>query len=75
MGVPDQERQGRGLGSELLAPVLRRCDREGVPAYLEASSVQSKRLYERHGFEARGVLAPAGGPTLWPMWRVTRGRR
>jgi ribosomal protein S18 acetylase RimI-like enzyme len=65
----EPERQGRGIGSELLAPVLRRCDREGVPAYLEASSVQSKRLYERHGFEERGVLAPAGGPPLWPMWR------
>jgi GNAT superfamily N-acetyltransferase len=67
VGVEPQ-RQGGGLGSE-----LRPRGRARLPG--GASSVQSKRLYERHGFEARGVLAPAGGPPLWPMWRVTRGRR
>jgi ribosomal protein S18 acetylase RimI-like enzyme len=62
--------QGKGLGSALLAPVLRRCDRERVSAYLEASSERNRRLYERLGFEAVGVLAPPGGPPLWPMWRL-----
>ena len=43
-------RQGQGLGSALMAPVLERCDRENVRAYLDATSEPGKRLYERHGF-------------------------
>lgn len=66
-------RQGRGLGTALLAPALERCDREGVPAYLEASNVHSRRLYERLGFAATGkeVELP-DGPSMWPMWREPR---
>jgi GNAT superfamily N-acetyltransferase len=64
------ERQGVGLGSALLAPVLERCDATGTPAYLEASTAGNRRLYERHGFEVVGELAlPDDGPTVWPMWR------
>ena len=60
MGVaPD--RQGQGIGSALMAPVLERCDREGVRAYLDATSERNKRLYERHGFEAEDPFAPPGG--------------
>ena len=58
------ERQGRGLGSALIAPVLQRCDREGVRTYLDATSAANKRLYERHGFVRtgvrRGYYAPSG---------------
>lgn len=61
--------QGHGLGSALMAPVLERADRAGHPAYLEATSPQSKALYERHGFRAAAPFAAAGGPPLWPMWR------
>ena len=32
------ETQGRGLGTALMKPVLEKCDRESVPAYLEATS-------------------------------------
>lgn len=62
--------QGRGIGSALLAHMLERCDREGMRAYLDATSPHNKRLYERHGFRASGEFAPAGGPPLWPMWRA-----
>ncbi|MCZ7458049.1 GNAT family N-acetyltransferase [Streptomyces sp. WMMC940] len=64
------ERQGEGLGTALLAPALERCDREGLPAYLEASSARSTRLYERLGFAPtdRTVQLP-DGPLMWPMWR------
>ncbi|MFE9791502.1 GNAT family N-acetyltransferase [Streptomyces goshikiensis] len=67
-------RQGEGLGTELMRPVLERCDREGVPAYLEASSERSKVLYERLGWEVTGepVRLP-DGPLMWPMWRKPRG--
>ncbi|MEV7288815.1 GNAT family N-acetyltransferase [Streptomyces sp. NPDC093252] len=65
------ERQGEGLGALLIGAVLDRCDRDGMPAYLEASSARSRGLYERLGFEVLGapLELPDGGPTMWPMWR------
>jgi len=63
------EMQGRGLGSALLGPTLERCDREGLPAYLEASSKRSVALYERLGFEHLSELSIAGSPPLWLMLR------
>lgn len=65
--VPD--RQGEGIGSALLGPVLQRCDRDGIPAYTEATNLRNRRLYERHGFTFVGEIAPAGGPALYRMWR------
>lgn len=64
------EWQGRGLGSALMAPVLETCDRERIPAYLEATSERNKALYLRHGFEVTGELNIPDGPTMWPMWRL-----
>ncbi|MBW8736076.1 MAG: GNAT family N-acetyltransferase [Streptomyces turgidiscabies] len=62
--------QGRGLGTALVQPVLDRCDREGVAAYLEASNVRSRKLYERLGFDLLGrPLDLPDGPPMWPMWR------
>jgi GNAT superfamily N-acetyltransferase len=61
---------GRGIGSALMAPVLERCDDEGVPAYLESSKERNIPYYERHGFRVTGELdLPKGGPPVWPMWR------
>ena len=61
--------QGRGLGTALLRPTLDRCDREGVPAYLEASTERSAALYERLGFTHLGGLQVPDGPRFWPMRR------
>ncbi|MFJ5553238.1 GNAT family N-acetyltransferase [Streptomyces sp. NPDC093225] len=70
----DPARQGEGLGTELIRPVLERCDREGVAAYLEASSARSVPLYERLGFEATGTpVQLPDGPQMVPMWRKPRG--
>ncbi|WP_406342582.1 GNAT family N-acetyltransferase [Streptomyces sp. NBC_00648] len=64
------DRQGQGVGEALIAPVLERCDREGLPAYLEASSARSSRLYERLGFAHLGEpLRLPDGPLMYPMWR------
>jgi GNAT superfamily N-acetyltransferase len=62
--------QGEGLGTALITSVLDRCDREGLSAYLEASSARSRKLYERLGFELvdRPLDLP-DGPRMWPMWR------
>jgi GNAT superfamily N-acetyltransferase len=61
--------QGRGIGSALLGPVLRRCDAGGRPAYLESSKEQNVPFYRRHGFEVTREVRLAGGPPLWLMWR------
>jgi GNAT superfamily N-acetyltransferase len=65
-------RQGRGIGTAAMAPVLERCDREGVAAYLESSKHVNIPLYERHGFEVTGEIVVPDGPTLWSMWRTPR---
>ena len=63
------EMQGRGLGCALMGPTLERCDREGLPAYLEASSERSAALYERLGFKLTDELRVAGSPPLRLMLR------
>jgi GNAT superfamily N-acetyltransferase len=74
MGV-DPASQGRGIGSAMMFPVLSRCDAEGVPAYLEASSPRNRALYERHGFEVSEELQIGrGAPPLWRMWRAPAWR-
>jgi GNAT superfamily N-acetyltransferase len=67
----EPEWQGRGLGSSVLAPVLERCDREGMPAFLEASTARNRDLYERHGFlVTEEFRLGRGAPTQWRMWRA-----
>jgi ribosomal protein S18 acetylase RimI-like enzyme len=63
------EAQGQGLGSRLMRPTLDRCDEEGLPAYLEASSERNAALYERLGFQCTEVLRFAGSPPLKLMVR------
>ncbi|MBB5855910.1 GNAT family N-acetyltransferase [Amycolatopsis umgeniensis] len=60
--------QRQGIGARLLRYGL---DRNGtVPAYLEASSPESAKLYRRLGFRDHGrVFAVDGGPPMLPMWR------
>jgi GNAT superfamily N-acetyltransferase len=68
LGV-DPPMQGRGLGSTLMAPILDRCDREGLPAYLETGLRRNIPFYERHGFRVLSELTILDAPPLWPMWR------
>jgi ribosomal protein S18 acetylase RimI-like enzyme len=69
LGVhPDHQLQG--LGAALLCTMLERCDREHMPAYLEASSPRNIPFYRRHGFQVieEFPFGP-GGPPLAAMWR------
>jgi ribosomal protein S18 acetylase RimI-like enzyme len=68
----DPPSQGKGIGSALMAPVLDRCDREGIPAYLESSKESNIAFYRRHGFEVTRQVDLPGGPSMWPMWRDPR---
>ena len=69
MGV-DSSAQGLGLGTRLLAAVLTQADRDRVPAYLEASCPENRRLYERHGFQTLREISVADSPTMYAMWRI-----
>jgi GNAT superfamily N-acetyltransferase len=68
----DPPAQGNGFGSAVLAPVLERCDGDGVGAYLESSKERNIDFYARHGFRVTGELVFPRGPTIWPMWREPR---
>lgn len=61
--------QGMGLGSTLLRHALARCDQDGLPAYLEASTLRNRALYERFGFEEVGVIQAGSSPQVWAMMR------
>ena len=66
------EAQGRGLGSSVLAPVIERCDEDGVGAYLESSKERNVAFYARHGFRVTRELRLPRGPRIWAMWRDPR---
>lgn len=66
------ERQGHGVGTSLMAPILERCDSEGVAAYLESSKERNIPFYRRHGFEVTERLDLPNGPPIWLMWRESR---
>jgi ribosomal protein S18 acetylase RimI-like enzyme len=68
----DPAYQGSGLGAALLRHALERCDADGVVAYLESSNPRNIPLYERHGFEALGVIQVGGSPQVVPMLRQPR---
>ena len=61
--------QGRGCGSSLLRRALPRCDRNGFPAYLEATNPRNASLYERLGFKAVGRIQAGSSPEIIPMLR------
>jgi GNAT superfamily N-acetyltransferase len=69
----DPPRQGEGLASAALEPVLARCDEQGVPAYLESTKERNVAFYERFGWRVTGTIElPDDGPRLWVMWRDPR---
>jgi GNAT superfamily N-acetyltransferase len=61
--------QGKGLGSMLLHHALATCDLQELPAYLEASTVRSRLLYERFGFRETGAIQVGTSPRVWAMMR------
>lgn len=64
IGVESSAR-GLGAGSALLAARLDAIDRAGLPAYLESSTPDNRRLYTRFGF--REIADVAGIPGASPV--------
>lgn len=68
----DSTTQNRGLGSRVIGEVLDRCDRQGLPAYLESSNIRNVPFYERHGFRVQHEV-DLGGCIARTMWREPGG--
>jgi GNAT superfamily N-acetyltransferase len=68
----DPAQRGRGVGAALMAPMLERCDRDGLPAYLESTNPRNLSFYRRHGFEELSELRVADSPPLTRMRRPPR---
>jgi ribosomal protein S18 acetylase RimI-like enzyme len=64
--------QGRGLGGLLMHHAVARCDKEGMPAYLESSNPRNISLYIRHGFEVISEIQIGAAPVVTPMLRRPR---
>jgi ribosomal protein S18 acetylase RimI-like enzyme len=63
-------RQGQGIGSDLLQPILTHADAESQLCYLETFSERNLTFYERQGFEVQeNGRIPHGGPAYWTMIR------
>jgi ribosomal protein S18 acetylase RimI-like enzyme len=72
LGV-EPELQGRGVGGQLIKPVLDRADSENLPCYLESSNPRNIPFYERHGFRVMEQLkAHSTAPLVACMLREPR---
>jgi len=65
----DPQFQRSGAGSAALAPVLERCDREGLPAYLETQKEANIAYYARHRFDVVQKIALDNCPPIWTLRR------
>lgn len=70
LGV-DTDRQGRGIGGELIQPVLARADSDNLACYLETAKEINVTFYQKHGFEVVKEF-PLGGKDGPPFWTMLR---
>jgi ribosomal protein S18 acetylase RimI-like enzyme len=66
----DPGSQGKGIGSRLIQPILKRADAIGMACYLETEMERNVRFYRKHGFEVvDGGKVPKLGAQVWAMVR------
>ena len=68
LGV-EPSRQGMGIGSQLIQPVLQQADASGLDCYLETMKTRNVVFYQQHGFEVGAEGHLPGGPYYWTMHR------
>jgi GNAT superfamily N-acetyltransferase len=68
----DTALQGKGLGSQLIAPCLQIVDDTHLPAYLETPNPRTLSFYQRHGFEVTGEAQAGTCPPITFMLRAAR---
>lgn len=68
----DPDHQSQGLGGRVLAPMLTRSDRLGIPLYLESSNPRNHSFYRRLGFVETEEVAAAGSPPMLGFFRSSR---
>ncbi|MEM6481277.1 MAG: GNAT family N-acetyltransferase [Pseudomonadota bacterium] len=65
------EHQGKGLGQQLIRPVLQEADAAGVASYLETFTARNTPFYERLGYKPLASFEePVTGATYWVMRRA-----
>lgn len=69
-----QDCQSKGRGSSVMVDVLKICDSEGLPAYLESSNPLNRNFYKKFGFEIIEPMTglPEGCPPIDRMLRKPR---
>jgi ribosomal protein S18 acetylase RimI-like enzyme len=68
------QRQGAGLATAVMRPVLEHADAEGIDCCLETSTDRNREFYRRRGFTEATPLHIASGPPTWWLRRAPRGR-
>jgi len=71
IGVEPGAQRG-GVGRRLLEPILERCDRERLRAYVDTAKADNVGFYERLGFALRKESKHAEFPTFWCLTRAPR---
>jgi len=67
------DRQLLGIGTALLNARHACLNRDGMPAYLEASDSAKRDIYLAHGYADIGEpIQLPDGPAMYPMWRRPR---
>lgn len=69
LGV-EPDRQGKGIGGNLIQPVLTQADVGNLPCYAESADERNLNFYQKHGFKVREQgRVPGNGPQVWILIR------
>ncbi len=67
--------QGRGFGRRMLSAVIDRCERAGLPLYLETETEANVELYRAFGFRTmQAIVLPVIDAPMWLMLRESASR-
>lgn len=64
------DRQGQGLATTVIGPVLDAADGAGLACCLETSTIGNRQFYGRRGFTEVTDVRVASGPPTWWLRRV-----